>query len=186
MQCQIALVHQNQEVMECLVVAVEVVVELHLIMVVMVMVVVRMVVGVVVRHGSGVLEAKWHRFDEGVQAQTDEGEQTEPVAMDVAVFHAFAQILQPDLNQEPSYDPEPSMGIGGKGFRQEVQKAQPEQKGPAECQKQGQIGPKPLPHGLSQCRTQQCDKKQCDSFHHDRVAWRITRWETPDFQGCKS
>ena len=63
--------------------------------------VVAMVMGVimcmVVGPGAGILQSKWHRFDEGVHAQTHEGQQSEAIAVDVTVLHAFAEVLEPHL-----------------------------------------------------------------------------------------
>lgn len=137
-------------------------------MVVMV-VVPAMVVTMVMGRGDHLVEAKGHRFDEGVKAEAAEGEGPEPVPVDMAVLHALAQVLQPDLDQKSPDDPESSAAIRGEGLRKEVEETEAEQEGPAEGEEQRELASQAVPNGLSHGGAKDGDEKKGKSRHHE--AW---------------
>ena len=86
-------------------------------------------------HGDDV-QSKRHGLNQGVQAEADKGDEPELMAVHVPVFHALAQVFQPDLNQETRNHPLSGHGIHGKSFGEQVQEAQSEQEGAAESEQQ--------------------------------------------------
>ena len=86
--------------------------------------------------------------------------------MDVAVFHAFAQVFQSDLDEETCNDPLAGIAIHEESLRQEVQKTQAQKKGAAEREKQRHVLLEPVTQPFSHQATRQSDEDQCDACNH--------------------
>ena len=136
---------------------------------VVMMVVPCVVVTVVMGSRGHLVEAKGHRFNEGMKAEAGEGHGAEAIPVNMAVFHALAQVFQRDLNQESPDDPESSVTIRGKGFRKEVEKTESEEKSPAEGKEQRELASQSVSHGFSHGAAEDGDEKKDKSRHHE--AW---------------
>ena len=133
------------------------------------------VVTMVMGRGGHVVKSKRHRFNEGVKTEAGEGHGAEPVSMDVAVFHALAEVLQSDLDQEAPDDPESGATICGEGLGQEMEEAEAEKEGSTEGQEQGKLTAKAVPHGFSHGGAEDGDEKKGKSGHHEAWAYRMSR-----------
>ena len=121
-----------------------------------------------------------------VKAKAGEGHGAEPVPMDMAVFHALAQVLQPDLDEEAPDDPESSATIRREGLWKKVEKTEAEQEGSAEGQEQGKLTAQAVPHGFSHGGAEDGDEKQGKSGHHEAWAYRMSRGLSPGVQSARS
>jgi hypothetical protein len=116
----------------------------------MVVAVVVMAVVSMVVHERISIQAERHGLDEGMEAETDEGDEPEPVAMNMSMLHSLAEVLQPDLEQEPDDDPLTRAAVHGECFWQQVQEAQPQKKSTTKGQNQRHLFLKSFSKPLSE------------------------------------
>ena len=136
-------------------------------MVMVVTVVMSMVMGVIVEMLTAqFFQTEGHGLDQCVKAQAHESHGPEPVPMDVAMLHAFAEVFQTNLNEETGDDPLTGIPIHQESFGQEVQETQPEGERAPECEQQGHVLLEPVTKPFASQTAGQGYKYEGDGCDH--------------------
>ena len=95
--------------------------------------------------------------------------------MHVAVFHSLAEVLQPDLDEEPADHPQTSTAVDLKCFGKQVEETQTQEEGASESEEQGQLTSQACADRFPEGGAHHGDQEQDESRRHAVWASRMSR-----------